>query len=49
MYRIITLSHNCRSVYRITASRTADLPKAQPSAIVAGIDRLQWSDKTRSV
>jgi len=39
----------CRFAYRITASYTADLPKAQLSAIAAGIDKLEWSDKTRSV
>jgi hypothetical protein len=45
----LSVAYFCRFAYRITASRIADLPKAQPSAIATGIDKLQWSDKTRSV
>jgi len=45
----LSVAYFCRFSYRITASCTTDLPKAQPSATATGIDKLRWSDKTRSV
>jgi len=45
----LSVAYFCRFAYRITASCTTDLPKAQPSAAATGIDKLQWSDKTRRV
>jgi hypothetical protein len=45
----LSVTYFCRSAYRVTAFGAADLPKAQRSAIVAGIDKLQLSDETRNV
>ena len=45
----LSIAYFCRFAYRIAASCTTDLPKAHPSATATGIDKLQWSDKTRSV
>jgi hypothetical protein len=45
----LSVAYFCRFAHRISESCTKDLPKAQPSATATEIDKLQWSDKTRSV